>query len=469
LSVIEPPGFVAPLQGYARSVHVSVQGPSFAIPDVVLGQDLQVATTLAVLSGAAILPDDVDVSISSSDASKLLISTNPASIGTGSLTIHFFKNTQSSRPIYLQALDQAGTVSVQITAAGYGSSSANVTLAPTTFATDQSSVLGAIPNVNLTFRLRPVPLTTPNSFYGGLNYTFRPGVASYTIGASSSDPGVATISNPALTVSSGSSELDFSIQTISAGTATINFSVPDPYVAPPAVTVNVQGGRLMLSSVTVGKDLQDQLFINGDNIFRDSVTVTVTSSDPSHLLVSPSPATPGQASASVVYRQGQQFSVFVQALAGSGTVKVTASSPGYQTAGSEIQLTASSVILFNQPSANPLTTSSPPVPLEARLAPYPQNFSPVIQALRAGASPVSVQVSLSDMHVGSVTPTQVLFNPGDSRQPFSFQPLAAGSTLVSLSVPSGFVDPLSLRQVLLTVIAPRLTTPADGSTGSTFR
>ena len=220
----------------------------------------------------------------------------------------------------------------------------------------------------------------------------------------------------------------------------------------------------MLSSVTVGKDLQDQLFINGDNVFRDSFTVTVTSSDPSRLLVSLSPAAPGQASATVVYRQGQQFSVYVQALAGSGSVKVTASSAGYQTAESQVQLTAASVILFNQPSPNPLTTNSPPVPFEARLAPYPQNFSPVAQALRAGASPVSVQVSLSDTHVGSVTPTQVLFNAGDVRQPFSFQPLAAGSTLVSLSVPSGFVDPLSLRQMLLTVIAPRLTSPATTET-----
>jgi hypothetical protein len=465
LSVVEPPGFVAPPPGYARSLHVSVQGPSFAIPDVVLGQDLQVATTLAVLSGAAILPDDVDVSISSSDASKLLISTDPAAIGTGSLSIHFFKNTQSSRPIYLQALDQAGTVSVQITASGYGSSSANVTLAPTTFIADQSSFSGAIPNSNLTFRLRPVPSTTPISFYSGLNYTFRPGLASFTIGASISDPSVATISNPALTVSSGSSELDLSIQTISAGTATINFSVPDPYVAPPGITVNVQGGRLTLSSLTVvGKDLQDQLFISGDNLFRDSVTVTVTSSDPSRLLISSSPAIPGQASASVVNRPGQQLSVFVQALAASGTVKVTASSPGYQTTESQIQLTASSVILFNQPTQAPLTTVSPAVPFEARLAPYPQNISSVVQALRAGASPVSVQVSLSDTHVGSVTPTQVFFNLGDSRQLFSFQPLAAGSTLVSLSVPSGFVDPLSLRQVLLTVIAPRLTSPASTKT-----
>jgi hypothetical protein len=100
---------------------------------------------------------------------------------------------------------------------------------------------------------------------------------------------------------------------------------------------------------------------------------------------------------------------------------------------------------------------SPAVAFQARLTPYLQNGSTAVQALRPGATPFSVQVGLTDPKVGSVTPAQLLFNPGDSQHPFSFQPLAAGSTLLSLSVPGGFTDPLALRQQLLTVIGPRVT------------
>jgi hypothetical protein len=67
-----------------------------------------------------------------------------------------------------------------------------------------------------------------------------------------------------------------------------------------------------------------------------------------------------------------------------------------------------------------------------------------------------VPITLSDPAIGSLTPAQLTFNPGDLSETFSFQPAAPGSALLSLGVPAGFADPLSARQQLITVLAPRL-------------
>jgi hypothetical protein len=51
-----------------------------------------------------------------------------------------------------------------------------------------------------------------------------------------------------------------------------------------------------------------------------------------------------------------------------------------------------------------------------------------------------------------VTPSQLVFNAGDSSHSFSFQPTTPGTSLLTLSVPTGFTDPVSQRQQLLTVV-----------------
>jgi hypothetical protein len=187
--------------------------------------------------------------------------------------------------------------------------------------------------------------------------------------------------------------------------------------------------------------------------------VTVTSSDPSRLLVSASPDTPGQAAVTV-----GQGAVYAQGLADSGTVRLTATAAGFQSATADVVLAPAAAVFGSNFNIPPLSTLSAPVSLTVLLQPG-SNSQGVQQPRRPGAPILTVPIRQSDPTVGAVTPAQLTFRPGDSSASFSFQPRAAGADLISLDVPAGFSDPLSARQLLLNVIAPRLVLSGSLSVG----
>jgi len=290
------------------------------------------------------------------------------------------------------------------------------------------------------------------------SYQFRPGYTGVTITVSSSNPAVATVSPTSLMWGAGTTQLAVTVQPVSTGTAAISFAVPDPYVTPSSVQVQIMGGNLSIGpfGLKLGKGLQDILYISGDNFGRDPVRVTVTSGDPARVLVSSSPTVAGQASVDVVNQPGRQLPVYLQALADNGSVQITVSAMGYNSAQSTVQLSPAEVVLA-APQLETLTPLSAAVGFEARMAAQGSTFyyrGPA-PTLRPGAPSVNVQVILSDPTIGAVSPAQLTFNPGDGVEAFSFQPAAAGSALLTLSVPSGFTDPVSLRQQLLTVVPAR--------------
>src|SRR5581483_2062277 len=152
-----------------------------------------------------------------------------------------------------------------------------------------------------------------------------------------------------------------------SGESALTLAVPDPYVAAPPVVMTVLGGNLNFSTGAsyVGKDLQSQFAIYGDN-FQTAVHVTLRSSDPSRLLLSASSSVPGQASLDLVNTPGQQLLFFVQGLSDSGSANIIASAPGYQDATQTVQLSPAAVELFGQPSGT-ITALSGPVSFQARL------------------------------------------------------------------------------------------------------
>jgi hypothetical protein len=455
LTLVPPPGFVMAPPNAGRTLHVTVKSPSFVINDFVLGMDLQTAVNMSLQNGASSIPADVDVTLTSSDPRKVVLSADPATPGAAALTVHFAQGSQPSRTIYAQALDQSGQAIIAIAANGYASTTANVTLVPTTFASDQTTVTAQL-QTGATVRYTPVPLVNPALQYYGSNFQFRPGLAGVPVTFSTSNPGVATVSLAAATWQPGSRELDAPVQLVSAGMATLTMAVPGPYVAPPPVNVTVTGGNLLINLQVpqLGKDLQATIGIFGDG-FNLPVPVTLTSSDPTRLLVSSSPTSPGQATANLVSQPGQPLLAYVQALAGSGSVTVTISAPGYQNATATIQLAPAAVVLSGPQQVGTLTPLSAPLPFQARLGP-PYASPPNVTVLRPGATPVTVQAMVSDPTVATAAPTQLTFSPGDSTQSFSVQPTAAGVAVVSVSVPDGFADPVGGREQLLTIVAARI-------------
>ena len=55
---------------------------------------------------------------------------------------------------------------------------------------------------------------------------------------------------------------------------------------------------------------------------------------------------------------------------------------------------------------------------------------------------MTVTLTNSTPAVGTITPTSLVFNTGDSSHQYNFQPVSAGSTNVTLGTPAGFSTPI---------------------------
>jgi hypothetical protein len=127
LSIKPPAGFSPPPAKYANVV-ANVALPGIALTDqVMIGQNLQIGANVGLGEFAG--PNGVQVTITSEDETKLLISKSATEVGAKTAVITIKPNGVSS-PFYLQALGKSGTVSYTATAKGFASRAAKVGLAP---------------------------------------------------------------------------------------------------------------------------------------------------------------------------------------------------------------------------------------------------------------------------------------------------------------------------------------------------
>ena len=443
LSVVQPAGFSPPPSKTPGTTTVNVAQPAWALPNLTVGQDLRIATSLSLQNGAFQLPSAVDVTLTASDPTLVGLSINAADTPAGSIVIHLQQGQQPSAIVYVTSFAATGVAQIQVSAPGYGSSTAQVTLFQPTLMTQGPALF------NLTSSTSSVPLylapqVGPNSNLG--TYALRTGAPDYVISAASSDATVFTPASSQFTLHAGDSGISLPLVLAGSGNATLILQGP-PGFAAASIPITVQGGNLFINGPgPLGMNLEGAATIYSVSA---GTPVTITSADPSRVLLSASPNAAGQPSITVVQAPGQtQF--WVQALAGSGTVTLNATAPEYQNAQIPITLAPSEVVFIQPQLSTPLTPASAPLSIGVTLrTPAGNNFP---QTLRPGATPLSVTVNSTNSTVGSVNPAVVVFNPGDSKQTITFQPRAAGSTLLSLGIPPGFADPVADGQVLLTVL-----------------
>ena len=188
--------------------------------------------------------------------------------------------------------------------------------------------------------------------------------------------------------------------------------------------------------------------------------MTITSSDPTLVLLSEDATTDGTASIVLGFGTGGLLRGFyAQGLADSGSVQLTATAPGYTSDETTVTLTPSGFAIptFGLPFF-PFycTTTSGDTPFEVTaLVLDPATLKVIGSAfpLRPGAAPVSVPVISSDTNVGTVSPPT--FNAGDGRQFLTFHPVGLGMTTVSMMEPTGFSTPSTPGWVLQFDVAVR--------------
>jgi len=127
LAIKPPAGFSPAPAAYSAVVGV-VTLPGIAITDqVMIGQNLQIGGNVGLGEFAG--PNGAQVTLTSDDATQLLISRSATEVGAKSIVINIPANGVSAQ-FYLQALGKAGTATYTATAKGFASRMAKIGLAP---------------------------------------------------------------------------------------------------------------------------------------------------------------------------------------------------------------------------------------------------------------------------------------------------------------------------------------------------
>jgi hypothetical protein len=290
-----------------------------------------------------------------------------------------------------------------------------------------------------------------------------------TVTVNNGTPNTGTISVGSVTFTANQASQPFSFQPVNAGTTTISIPTPPPsgFSTPSnyqMFVVTVTAPNMNLSNVTVGDNLETTVSASLGVAAPSATSITVTSGDPTRVLLSTDPTMVGGTSVSVPVAKGGSSSstqIYVQALAGSGTVTLTASATGYTSQMSTVTLDPSGFVLFSQCvgctnfTTMTFSSASSLVGVEtAYLDPTTLNFAGS-QPLRPGAGPVTVNLTNSTPNTGTISVSSVTFGTDQTSQPFSFQPVNAGTTTISIPTPppSGFSTPSNYQSFVVTVTA----------------
>ena len=359
----------------------------------------------------------------------------PDQPGQARISIPFGSNPAN---FYVQGIAE-GQSTLTVAATGFSSTLLDVSVTQPTFTVSGPSTA---------FLNRPAQASI--SFNG---QAVRPG-AQVSINLNSSDPTVATIDSPAI-AAPGSSQAISKITSLAPGNTTISADIPDGFTVRPvdlsfnlAVSLPALPFDTSTSTYSIGRNLQAV-----ENSFRtDSapINLTVTSSDPSKVLLSTDPKAAGQGATTFTVKAFSSALVYIQALADSGSAALTFSAPGYNSRQVTVNFYPAAfgfgAGLLNTSQTAPAGFSVFVGPV---LPPGIQVNNP--QTLRGGSTPLSIAIANSRPATGSIKPSTLVFTPGDNQATATFTPAAAGSTILTIAQPPGFVTGGTYPQLVVTV------------------
>jgi hypothetical protein len=464
LTAVAPTGFSTPASG--NSVAVTVNPPTLAPANVTVGKNLE---TTANVTGASA---GLQITITSNNPSLMQLAcvsgtpsctgTTPNGPGATSITVTVPAGQNASPAFYVYGLANSGSATYTATAAGFAPAMGTVTLAPSGFVIAGPVGIGA---ANFT---ASQPNTDINVFAARLdssgNFVTTQALAggmSASVNVTSSNTAVGTISTSPVTIPGGSNGATTQFVRGSAGSSDLTVNTPPGFNTPAATytkvtaTVLGQGFSLSCDQATIGQNLEMACTVTvGQAAPAGGLPVTLTSNNPSLLLLSPTATAVGSASLMVTIPAGMTSgSYYAQALGSSGSPTHTASASGFSPGTATIPLAPSGVILtgpngFHAPFFS-RSLSAGPVPITVSLAVLNTNasscapqtapcFSGTTQALRGGQPSLQVSLNSSVTSVGTIG-TPVTITSGSDHAVTQFTPVSQGSTLVSLVTPvTGF-------------------------------
>jgi hypothetical protein len=491
LNLATPTGYFTPSNAPVQLV-TTVTPPAinfnFVGASGVIGNNLVAGGSIGL---AAAPPSNGTVTITSSDATHFLLSTSPTTVGTASITLQLTAGSTSVPTFYVEGQNFSGTTAITATLTASASSYANGTTTVSLY----PSGLTYLGNGTLSTTTFSSP-TTLTVFLGILTpgtlnfYTYG-----YSLGPQAPGPvpvAVTSVSTNVGTISGSPSSIGVgayfsqgvSFQPVGAGTTNLNLATPTGYSTPANVSVQIVATvavpainfNFVGAAGVVGNNLIANVGIGIGAAPPSNETMTITSSDPTHFLLSTSPTAVGTASITLQLTGGSlsvpQFYIEGQNFSGTTaiTATLTASAPSYTTGTTTASLYPSGMTYLGNGTLSTTTFSAPTtlIPFLVVLNPgtltfytYGYNLGP--QA--PGAVPVAI--TSSNTSVGNVTGSPVSIGVGAYfTQAIVFHPATAGTTNLNLATPTGYFTPSNVPvQIVTTVTAPPINFNFVGTSG----
>ena len=204
--------------------------PAISVGDATVGKDLQVAFSGSL--GAAAPAGGRQVTITSLDASKLLLASSPTAAGGASLVLTVGAGSFSTPTFYVQALTDTGTAQFQTTASGYATGTSTVTFWPSGFTLLMSNFTTTTFSPNTALQIYTVVLDPTTLNYAGTQ-SLRGGLT-VSVPVTNSDPTVGAIVGSPAVFNGGDGYLNASVafDPNAAGTSTIGLITPPGFTTP---------------------------------------------------------------------------------------------------------------------------------------------------------------------------------------------------------------------------------------------
>jgi hypothetical protein len=448
---------------------------TIALPDTTVGNGLEVSGKIQLDDPA---PDEgLQVTLRSGDPKLLQISSAPDKPGAASTVIKVRAGNWQGE-FWLQGRANSGTVTYTAEAPGRLTGTGTVTLSP-------SGIVIWGP-----FRAAKFPTTTGGlpskiTFIAARLDSYRQFAEQQSVAAdlrlevSNSNPAAGRLADSQAIIPAGDATFITEFHPSAAGETTFSVKPPSGFSMPggdwTTVTAMVKKpGLYITDDAFVGQNLEiDGAVVLGELAPAAGVTVTITSSDPSRLLLSNSMSEVGAATIQVKVGGDQinaQF--YLQALAGSGEVEYSATAPGFRSRTSVVNFAPSGITLTPAAQGPPdegrvlkkatsegnygFTVKESAHTMEliawtAMLIPATHRSADItIQALRPGMS-VTVPLVNSNPAVGK-TASEIKIPGGWNHGTADFTPLSVGTTEISVVTPKNFTPSANSTKVLGTVV-----------------
>ncbi len=493
LNLAEPAGYFTPANVAVQLV-TTVTAPLINVSIPVVGNNLVEQGSISLGAPPPATPPSPTITLTSSDPTHFLLTSDSTKVGTASITLPLTPGSTSVPTFYIEGQNYSGTTAITatltVTSSGYATATTPMTLYPTglTYWPGSSGTLStttfSAPSTLTVYLVLLSPGTLNAYNYGYPLGPQAPGSVPVAVASSATSVGTVTGSPSSIGVGTYYTQA-ISFVPAGAGTTNLNLAEPTGYSAPSNVAVQVvttvTAPALNLSAPVIGNNLIAQGGLSlgaAPPATPPNPTITLTSSDPIHFLLTSDatkvgsasitlPLTPGSASVPPYYIEGQNFSGTTAI-----TATLTATSAGYATATSTLTLYPTG-LSFWPGSGGTLTTTtfSPPSVLTAYLVLLSPgtlnayNYGYPLGPQAPGAVPVAVTSSNTSVGVLTGSPSSIGVGAYFT-QAFSFVPATAGTTNLTLTEPTGYFTAANVAvQIAATVTAPAisLTSPVIGN------